>query len=77
LLNTASLELVSEGEGNDVPTPSDDQRGTADTKEEIPLSSKSTSADQGTLLKGNWSDKKERAKEEGMQTDPSPSEMKV
>jgi hypothetical protein len=39
--------------------------------EKIPLSTKSTSADQGTSLKGTWSNKKEIAKEEGMETPPS------
>jgi hypothetical protein len=56
----ASSESVSEGEGDGTPTP-------PDAREEIPLSTKSTSADQGT-----WCDKKETAKEEGMETDPPP-----
>jgi hypothetical protein len=38
-------------------------------EEKIPRNMKSTSADQGTLLKGTWFDKKERAKEDGMETD--------
>jgi hypothetical protein len=37
-----------EGEGDGVPTPSDDQRGAVGRKEEIPLKIKYTSADQGT-----------------------------
>jgi hypothetical protein len=28
------------------------------------------------FFKGTWSDKRERAKEEGMETDPSPNEKK-
>jgi hypothetical protein len=63
VLNTASSKLVSEGEGDDIPTLSDDQKGTAETEEEIPLSTKSTYADQRTPSKGTWSDKRERAKE--------------
>jgi hypothetical protein len=59
----ASLELVSEGAGDGTPTPSDDQRGAADAKEETPPSNKSTSADQWTPSKGTWSDKEEKAKE--------------
>jgi hypothetical protein len=57
VLNTASSESVSEGEGDGIPTPSDDQKGAAETKEEIPLSIKSTSADQGIPSKAIWSDK--------------------
>jgi hypothetical protein len=71
LLDTASFKSVSEGE--EVPTPSDDLRGAAGRKEEIPLNIKSTSANEGTHLKGTWSDKMERAKGEGMETDLSPS----
>jgi hypothetical protein len=63
MLNIASSESVSEGEGNDISTLSDDQRGTAETEEKSPLSTKSTSADQRTPLKGTCSDKRERAKE--------------
>jgi hypothetical protein len=70
--NIASSESVSEGEGDGTPTPSDDQRGAADARQEIPPSIKSTSADQGTSLKGTWSDKKETAKEEGVETEPPP-----
>jgi hypothetical protein len=76
VLNTASSESVSEGEGDDIHTPSDDQRGAAVTEEEIPLSIKSTSAEQGTPSKGTWPDKRQRVKEEGMETDPFPSEKK-
>jgi hypothetical protein len=75
VLNTASSILVSEGEGDDTPTPSDYQRGSAVTEEEIPLSIKSTSAEHRTPSKGTWSDKR-GAKEKWMQTDPSPSEKK-
>jgi hypothetical protein len=79
MLNTKSSELVPEGEGDGIPTPSktwlDDQRGTMKMEEEIPLNMNSISADRGTPLKETWSDKKERAEEEGMETDPSPSEM--
>jgi hypothetical protein len=70
--NTAFSEFVSEGKGDGTPTPSDNRRGAAGAREEIPPSTKSTSADQGTSLKGTWSDKKETADEEGMETDPSP-----
>jgi hypothetical protein len=62
--NTASSES---------PTLSDDQRGAADAKEETPPSTKSTSADQETPLKETLSDKKEKAEDKGMKTDPSPS----
>jgi hypothetical protein len=65
--------LVSEGEGNDKPTPADDLRGAVEIKEEIHLNIKSTSADQVTPSMGTWSDKRERAEEEGMETNPSPS----
>jgi hypothetical protein len=57
--NIASSESVSEGKGG---------RGAAVAREEIPRSTKSTSADQGTSLKGSWSEKKETAKK-GIQTD--------
>jgi hypothetical protein len=40
-------------------------------EEEIPLHIKSTSTGQGTLSKGTSSQKKEIAKEEGMETDVS------
>jgi hypothetical protein len=49
--NIASSESVSEGEGEGTPTPSDDRRGVADAREEIPPSIKSTSANKGTSLK--------------------------
>jgi hypothetical protein len=45
VLDIASSKLVSEGEGDDIPTPSDDQRGALERKEEIPLKIKSTSTD--------------------------------
>jgi hypothetical protein len=57
ILYTASLKLVSEGEGDDIPTPSDDRQGAVGKEKEIPLVTKSTSADQGTSLKGTPSDK--------------------
>jgi hypothetical protein len=72
-LNIASSESVSEGEGNGTPAPSEDQGGAADAREEISSIIKSTSADQRTSLKGTWSDKKETAEKEGMETDPLPS----
>jgi hypothetical protein len=50
----------------------DDQGGATDAREEIPPSTKSTSADHGISLKGTWSDKKETENEEGMGTDPPP-----
>jgi hypothetical protein len=46
-------------------------RGAADAKDETPLSFKFTSADQGILSKITWSDKKEKAEEEGMEADLS------
>jgi hypothetical protein len=58
--NTASSESVSEGEGDGYSTPSDDWRRATDAKEEITPSIKSTSADQGTLLKRTWSHNKEK-----------------
>jgi hypothetical protein len=59
VLDPASSKSVSEGEGDNIPTPSGDLRGVVETKEEIPLNIKSTSADQGTPSKGTWSDKRE------------------
>jgi hypothetical protein len=76
VLDTASSKSVSEGEGDDILTPSDDRRGEAERKEEIALRTKSTSADQGTFLKGTQSDKRGEAKEERMETDPSLNEKK-
>jgi hypothetical protein len=70
--NIAPSESGSEGEGDRTPTPSDDRGGATDAREEISPSTKSTPADQGTSLTGTWSDKKETAKEEGMETDPPP-----
>jgi hypothetical protein len=71
--NTASSESVSEGKEDGTPTPLDNQRGAADAKEENPPCTKSTSADQRIASKETWSDKKEKANEQGMETDPSPS----
>jgi hypothetical protein len=76
VLDTESLKSVSEGGGGDITTSSDDQRGAIERKEKIPLRIKSTSADQGIPSKGTRSDKRERAKEEGMETDTSPNEKK-
>jgi hypothetical protein len=70
VLDTASSESVSEREGDDIPTPSDDFRGAVGTKEEIPLHIKSISADLGTPSKGTRSDKRERTENEGMEIDP-------
>jgi hypothetical protein len=56
-------------EGDGTPNPSDDGRGAADAREENLPITESTSADQGTSLKGTWSDKKKIAKEEEMETD--------
>jgi hypothetical protein len=71
--NTASSESVSGWEGDGTPTPSDNRRGAADVKEETPPSIKSISADQETPSKRTWPDRKEKAKVEGMETDPSPN----
>jgi cytoskeletal protein RodZ len=70
VVDTASSKSISEGEGNDIPTSSDDLRGAVETKEEIPSSTKFTCADQGTPSYETWSDKKERAEEEEIRTDP-------
>jgi hypothetical protein len=76
MLDTASLKSVSEGEGDDIPTPSDDRQGAARKEEEIPLTTKSSSADQGTPLMGTRSDKREIAKKERMETDSPFNEKK-
>jgi hypothetical protein len=76
VLDTASSKLISGGKGDDIHTPSDDWRGAAERKDEIPLRTKPTSADQGTPSKGTRSDKREEDKEERMETDPSPNEKK-
>jgi hypothetical protein len=70
VLVPASLKSVSEGEGDDIPTPSDDQRGAVERKVEIPLKIKYASADQGIPSKGTRSDKRERAKEERWRQTP-------
>jgi hypothetical protein len=57
-------------EGDDIPTTSDDRQGAARKEEEIPLITKSSSADPGTHLMGTRSDERESAKEERMETDP-------
>jgi hypothetical protein len=75
VLDTASSKSVSEGEGDDIRTPSDDQRGAVERKGEIPLKMKSTNADQWTPSKGTRSDKRERGTEERMEIDPSPNEI--
>jgi hypothetical protein len=74
VLDTASSKSVSEGEGDDIPTPSDDRRGAAERKEEIPLRTKSISADKGVPSKGTRSDKRETAKEKRMETDSLPND---
>jgi hypothetical protein len=51
-------------------------RGTVQRKEEIPLKIKSTSTDQATPSKGTQPEKRDRTKEEGMETNPSPNEKK-
>jgi hypothetical protein len=58
VLDTASSKSVSENEGDDILTPSDDRLGTV----------KSSSADQGTPLMETQSDERETAKEERMET---------
>jgi hypothetical protein len=77
VLDTASSKSISEGEGDDTPNPADDQRGAVETKEETSPSIKSTSAEQGTSSKRTRSHKRERDKEEGMETDPSPNEKEA
>jgi hypothetical protein len=64
-LNTTSSESVSEGDGDRTPTPSDDCRGAAGARGEIPPSTKSTS-DQGAFLKGTSEE------EDGMEIEPPP-----
>jgi hypothetical protein len=59
MLDTASSKSVSEGEGNDIPTHSDDRHGAA----------KSSPADQETLLIETQPDEKDTAKEKRMKTD--------
>jgi hypothetical protein len=68
VLDTAFSKSVTEGEEHDIPTPSVDQRGAVETKEEIPVTMKSASADQGILSKGTWCDKRERADEVAVDT---------
>jgi hypothetical protein len=76
VLDTASSKSVSESEGDNIPTPSDDRQGAAGKEEKIPLMTKSTSADQGTPLKGTRSDKREKANEKTMETDSPPNDNK-
>jgi hypothetical protein len=57
---------------NDIPTPSDDQRRGTEKKEEITLSIKCPSADQGTTSKGTWSDKRESAEEKKIERETCP-----
>jgi hypothetical protein len=54
----------------------DNQREAVETKEETTLNIKSISADQETPSKGFRSENRERAMEEGIQTEPSPIEKK-
>jgi hypothetical protein len=75
-LYTASSKSVFEWEGDEIPTPSDDWSRAVDRKEETPHRTKSTYADQGTPLNENQSDKREEAKEERMESDPSLNEKK-
>jgi hypothetical protein len=51
VLDTATSKSVSEGEGDNIPTLSDDRQGAEGKEEEITLTTKSTSADQETPLK--------------------------
>jgi hypothetical protein len=71
--DTASSKSVSEGEGDKIPTPSNNRKGAAGAREEIAPNTQSTLSDQGALLKNTKSDKKEKAEEEGMETDPPPN----
>jgi hypothetical protein len=74
VLDTASPKSVSEGEGDDIPTPSDDGQAAAGKEEEIPLITKSSSADQGTTLMETQCGERETAKKERMETDSHPKE---
>jgi hypothetical protein len=65
VLDTASSKSVSEEEGDDISTPSDDQLGAV----------KSSSADQGTPLMETQSNERETAKER-METDSPPNDKK-
>jgi hypothetical protein len=76
MLDIASSKSVSEGEGDDIPTPLDDRQGAARKEEEIPLITKSSSAHQGTPLMETRSDERETAKEERMETDSPPNDKK-
>jgi hypothetical protein len=69
-LDTESSKSVSEGEGDEIPTPSDDQSRAVERKEEIPHETKSMHADQGTTLNGTQCDKRGEVKER-METEPS------
>jgi hypothetical protein len=62
----ASPKSVSEEEGDDISTPSDDRLGVV----------KSPSADQGTPLMETQSDERETTKEEKMETNSLPIEKK-
>jgi hypothetical protein len=66
VLDKASLKSVSEEEGDDIPTLSDDRLGVV----------KSSSADQGTPLMETQSDERETAKEERMETESPPNDKK-
>jgi hypothetical protein len=76
MLDLASLKSVSQGKVDGIPTPSDDRKGTTRKEEDIPLITKSTSADQGTIMMGNRCHKGETASEKRMETDSPPNEKK-
>jgi hypothetical protein len=71
-LDTASSKSVSEGEGNEVPTPLDERSRAVERKMEIPHRTESTHADQGTPLNRTQSEKREEVEEERMETHLSP-----
>jgi hypothetical protein len=76
MLDIASPKSVSEGEGDDIPTPSDDRQGAARKKEEIPLIIISSSADRVTPLMETRYDESETTKEERTETDSPPNDKK-
>jgi hypothetical protein len=76
MLDTVSSKSVPEGEGDNILTPSNDRQGAARNEEEIPLITKSSSADQGTPLMETRSDARETAKEERMETGSLPNDKK-
>jgi hypothetical protein len=70
--DSASSKSGSEGEGDETPAPSNDQKGAAGARKEIAPNTLSTFSDQGTLSKDTQTDKKKKAEEEGMETGPPP-----